>query len=142
MIAQDEHISADFEAEAEVGGGGGGGGVLEAERCRCALHSAIGELSFLDRLLVAMHYGVGLSQGEIATRLTIPPETIYHRLRRSVHDLGAVLARNGISGELDPARLSNALCSGSAAPGGLLEKIHHRAAGTARPARSLVASAL
>src|SRR3954465_14018619 len=59
------------------------------------LRAAIRNLSLLDRLLVALHFGAGLSHREISVELAIPSATICHRLQRSINTLRSILTQTG-----------------------------------------------
>ena len=95
---------------------------------RCALK--LDQLTADDRQLIALHYGGGLSQTEISESLSIPQQTISHRINRALKDLRAGLASAGFASvtAVLAANLTEAVSTGYTPPAGLSGRLRLRSA--------------
>ncbi len=86
---------------------------------REALRTVLRLLDLKDRQLVALRYGAGMSQRQIAEELAVPQRTISDRIRKLLAKLRNDLQRNGVftSAEaLTATCISDALCTGLPVP--------------------------
>lgn len=89
------------------------------------LRGMLGALPEIERQLVALYYGAGLTQEEIGEALALPQRTVSAKLKGSLDRLRKSLAGAGLAAAapmLTATTLSNALASGPEVPGGLLER--------------------
>lgn len=89
------------------------------------LRGMLGALPEIERQLVALYYGAGLTQEEIGKALALPQRTVSAKLKGSLDRLRKSLAGAGLAATvpmLTDATLSDALVSGGEVPGGLLER--------------------
>ncbi|MCK6473058.1 MAG: sigma-70 family RNA polymerase sigma factor [Planctomycetes bacterium] len=89
------------------------------------LRGMLGALPEIERQLVALYYGAGLTQEEIGEALALPQRTVSAKLKGSLDRLRKSLAGAGLAAAvpvLTDATLSDALSSGPKVPGGLLER--------------------
>lgn len=89
------------------------------------LRGLLGALPEIERQLVALYYGAGLTQEEIGEALALPQRTVSAKLKGSLDRLRKSLAGAGLAASvpvLTDATLSDALSSGPDVPGGLLER--------------------
>jgi len=77
---------------------------LTSREDRSAIEAAVAALDPMERAVIALAYGSGLSQSEIADRLEWPIGTVKTRTRRALRRLRDRLEeRHGSAGELDSA---------------------------------------
>jgi RNA polymerase sigma-70 factor (ECF subfamily) len=98
----------------------------ESSELTAALRRACDLLPELERQLIGLHFGGGLTQLEISQALSIPQQTISYRINQSLKLLRANLTSVGYSAAipiLAGSEFADALCSGAAAPTGLREKV-------------------
>lgn len=94
---------------------------VEREEERSALHQLLDELPHLDRQLVTLYFGAGMTQREISASLSVPQRTVSAKIQKTLEALRAGLARAGVAAlaPLGEAVLGEALRSGSPPPAGL-----------------------
>ncbi len=99
---------------------------LERKELLTALVKALDELPLVDRQLVALYYGGGLTKGEIAQKMSTTRSAISMRIKRSHARLCAHLSQAGypaMDPMLNAAALNEAICTGSPVPPGLYERV-------------------
>jgi RNA polymerase sigma-70 factor (ECF subfamily) len=104
---------------------------VEASELQHALRSEFDRLPELERQLIGMHFGGGLSQQEIGDALSMPQQTISYRLNETLKVLRSKLSSAGFAAAvpmLAGRGLMELLSSGRAAPMGLHGKILAKAA--------------
>ncbi|MCK6470291.1 MAG: sigma-70 family RNA polymerase sigma factor [Planctomycetes bacterium] len=87
-----------------------------------ALRNVFRRLPAADRRMVALYYGGGLSQEEIAETMAMPKRTVSYRLQKAIEQLREDLTRAGFAAAaplLAGEGLSEALCGGALAPAAL-----------------------
>jgi hypothetical protein len=87
------------------------------------IRSRIADLSALDRQLVILHFGAGLSVDEIGHTYKIPHHTVAFRVKRAAELLRAWVSALDATARLDARHIGDAICSGFRAPSGLYRKI-------------------
>ncbi|HYF49654.1 MAG TPA: sigma-70 family RNA polymerase sigma factor [Planctomycetota bacterium] len=90
------------------------------------LRKRILELPELDRQLVGLHFGGGLTQREIGDALSMPQQTVSFRLAESLRRLRSSLATAGFASAgafLDSGGIERTLSSGVQTPPALVEKV-------------------
>lgn len=107
-----------------------------AAELSAALRDRMQALPPLERQLMGLHYGGGLTQQEISEALSIPQQTISYRLGEALKGLRASLKTAGFAAAvplLESGKLGDVLCSGAKIPPGLrgrvLDGVTSRAAG-------------
>lgn len=103
---------------------------------RLAKQELLGEIRALlqklprrERAMVALHFGGGMSQAEIAKELGMPPRTLSTRLASVLAELREGLAAAGFAAAvplLNEQKLAEALTSGMRAPAGMAERVAGR----------------
>jgi len=96
-----------------------------------ALRTSVNRLPRLERQLVALHYGAGLSQVDMATKLSIPRRAVAFKIEEALRRLRQRLSQAGFSSagsSLIARTLHEAICSGHECPPGLFEKVMARIA--------------
>jgi RNA polymerase sigma-70 factor (ECF subfamily) len=104
----------------------GAADVMERTELLAALRNTLAELPELERQVVAMYFGAGLSQQEIGAALSIPQQTISVRINKAIENMRGSLARTGFAAALPligAEGLSDALSAGQSVPPGLREKV-------------------
>lgn len=99
---------------------------LEQRELMAALWDQLGRLPEMDRRLVAMYFGAGLSQNDIGEALEMPQSTVSTRMGKILKDLGAGLTRAGFASagmQLSPDLVGEAARSGVPVPDGLRELV-------------------
>jgi hypothetical protein len=91
-----------------------------------AIRSALESLPILDRQLIALHFGGGLSPIEIGNALALPHAAIRQLLRTAVASMHASLVDQGIADPISDDTVRRAVTSGLPAPIGLYEKVQQR----------------
>lgn len=91
-----------------------------------ALRAVVGKLPVPERRMVALYYGGGLSQEEIAETMAMPKRTVSYRLQKALEQLREDLTRAGFAAAaplLAGDRLAEALCTGVQAPATLAPRV-------------------
>ena len=99
---------------------------LERKELLDALVKALDELPLVDRQLVALYYGGGLTKGEIAQKMSTTRSAISMRIKKSHARLCSHLSQAGypaMDPQLSAAALNEAICTGSPVPPGLYERV-------------------
>lgn len=94
----------------------------EHDELHAALRRSMSDLPLSDRRLLALYYGSGLSQDEIADELEMPQRTVSDRLKRVLGLLRSRMATAGFAAAapmLNMEMFNAALTSGEAVPHGL-----------------------
>ncbi|MCK6473134.1 MAG: sigma-70 family RNA polymerase sigma factor [Planctomycetes bacterium] len=94
----------------------------EHDELHAALRRSMSDLPMSDRRLLALYYGSGLSQDEIAEELEMPQRTVSDRLKRVLGLLRSRMATAGFAAAapmLNMEMFNAALTSGEAVPHGL-----------------------
>src|SRR5579872_3311938 len=94
----------------------------EHDELLVALRRVMHELPALERQLVALHFGAGLTQQEIGAALSIPQQTISFKIKKVLEDLRGRLSIAGFAAAaplLSAEWMREAICSGVPAPQGL-----------------------
>ena len=102
-----------------------------------ALRDHLEMLPDLERQLVALYYGGGLSQGEIAAEMSLPRRTVASRMEGALQRLQRRLTQTGIAAPAAPVSagaLEEAICSGYEIPATLHQKVLDRIAQAGIPA--------
>ncbi len=90
------------------------------------LGKAVDGLTALDRKIVSLYYGAGMSQQEVGEALTMPQTTISHRIQEILENLRADLRRAGFTAGLsmlEEGTLAEVILSGHPVPQGLLKGV-------------------
>ncbi|MCK6472785.1 MAG: sigma-70 family RNA polymerase sigma factor [Planctomycetes bacterium] len=90
-----------------------------------ALHDLLSRLPDLERKLVALYYGAGMSQEEIGAALDMPQRTVSFKLQACLERLRKSLAQAGMAAAaplLTPQLIGTVLSTGPAVPQGLLAR--------------------
>jgi len=108
---------------------------LEGEELRHALHHALEELTSREKELVALYYGAGLTQKQIAGQLSLTQRTISDHLNRTVEKLRRSLGKQGLlaGAHADPEAC---LRAAFAEPSPVPPNSHPESSGTARPLKA------
>lgn len=99
---------------------------LEREETLAALRQGLDALPQLNRQLVALYYGAGFTQSEIAKALAMPARTVSFKLDEALKRLRTSLARAGMAAALpllDAGRFGPALGALHRPPAKLLDRI-------------------
>lgn len=91
-----------------------------------ALRAVVGRLPVPERRMVALYYGGGLSQEEIAETMAMPKRTVSYRMQKALERLREDLTRAGFAAAaplLAGDRLAEALCGGAQAPATLAPRV-------------------
>ncbi|MCK6470292.1 MAG: sigma-70 family RNA polymerase sigma factor [Planctomycetes bacterium] len=109
-------------------GAGASAAEADAERGELlgALRAVVGRLPVPERRMVALYYGGGLSQEEIAETMAMPKRTVSYRLQKALEQLREDLTRAGFAAAaplLAGDRLAEALCGGAQAPATLAPRV-------------------
>lgn len=91
-----------------------------------ALRAVVGQLPVPERRMVALYYGGGLSQEEIAETMAMPKRTVSYRMQKALERLREDLTRAGFAAAapmLAGERLGEALCGGVQAPATLAPRV-------------------
>ncbi|HYF50393.1 MAG TPA: sigma-70 family RNA polymerase sigma factor, partial [Planctomycetota bacterium] len=91
-----------------------------------ALRDKLQTLPALERQLVGLHYGGGLTQAEIGETLSMPQQTISYKLNEALKTLRSNLKSAGFAAAaplLESGKLCDALSGGHAAPATLQAKV-------------------
>ena len=83
-------------------------------------------LSALDRQLVVLHFGAGLTTDELGRTFEIPRRTVVYRVARAAERLCVGVPENNSGEALESGGIADAFCSGFRAPSGLYRKIEAR----------------
>ncbi len=113
-IGMDEQIQSLGQSE-------GTGERLGKEELLDVLRKLVWKLPQTEREMVALHYGAGLSQAEIARELGMPPRTLSARFAAVLSDLREKLSAAGLAAGLpllSDSILAEAVTSGCAMPAG------------------------
>jgi RNA polymerase sigma-70 factor (ECF subfamily) len=92
-----------------------------------ALQASLQRLPELERRLIALHFGCGISQPEISAELGIPQQTVSYKLTQTLGRLRSGLAAAGFSALiplLDNGGLSDALCEMANPPASLRKQVY------------------
>jgi RNA polymerase sigma-70 factor (ECF subfamily) len=106
-----------------------------------ALLAEFKRLPELDRQVVGLHFGGGMTQQEIGQALSVPQQTVSYRLNEALRHLRSTLTAGGYAIGV-PAMFAkifgDALCTGATVPPGLRERVMARIAarGSMRSRRS------
>jgi len=103
---------------------------LSALELAGALRSSLEKLPELERRLIALHYGCGMSQPEISSELGIPQQTVSYKLTQTLARLRTGLAASGFAAVIpafDKGGLGEALCNMSVPPVSLRQNVFARA---------------
>ncbi len=100
----------------------------ESERSELliAIRQQLSTLPERNRQLVALYYGAGLTQQQIATALDMPTRTVSFKIEETVKKLQALLSRTGFAVALpllDHNGLQEAICLGEKAPAHLWTRV-------------------
>lgn len=90
------------------------------------VRSALESLPILDRQLLALHFGGGLTPVEIGNALALPHATIQQLLRTAAASMRTCLKYRGIAELVSDDMMRRAVTSGLPAPTGLYEKVQQR----------------
>jgi RNA polymerase sigma-70 factor (ECF subfamily) len=99
---------------------------VESAELAEALRREVDGLPALDRQLVALHFGGGISQLEISQALSIPQQTISYRISTTLKTLKSRLSAAGHAAAiplLSAKGFIEIFCDGVNAPSGLREKV-------------------
>jgi len=105
-----------------------------------ALRRVVQELPALDRQLIALHFGAGLTQQEIGAALSIPQQTISFKIKKVLDDLRGRLSVAGFAAAaplVSAEFLSKAICGGLPAPHGLSARLLAKLATKSRALRAV-----
>lgn len=105
--------------------------VLERDELLARLRGLLDGLPDMERKLLALHFGGGLSHQEIGTALEMPRRTISYKIEESLKRLREGLVRAGLATAFPlvaGSSMGEAICSGYAAPAGLQTKVLDRIA--------------
>lgn len=102
--------------------------VQDAERSELSgmLRRLLERLSTPERQIVALYYGAGLSQEDIAETLAMPQRTVSHRVKEILSRLRSELGKAGFAGAVatvTPDTIGEAVCSGHPVPQGLEQSV-------------------
>ena len=101
---------------------------VERDELLSTVRRLTGELPALERQLLALYYGGGLTQSEISSALSIPQQTVSYRIEGVLERLRATLSKSGFAAIplVNDEILNSALCGGHDAPGELYGRIMNR----------------
>lgn len=99
---------------------------LRHGRLLTEIRSALYRLYALDRQLIALHFGGGLSHLQIAEALELPVATIRSRLGSAVANVNSILKHDGVQGLVSRENLTRAVTTGKATPRDLYGKVQQR----------------
>lgn len=83
------------------------------------LRRALERLSGTERQIVALYYGAGLSQADVANAMAMPQRTVSYRVKEILSRLRTDLTRAGVAAAITQEAISEAVCSGHAVPTGI-----------------------
>src|SRR2546426_41212 len=87
-----------------------------------ALRGEVQKLHFMDRQIVVLHCGAGLSQFEISKTLSLPQRTVSNRIERFFENIRIRLPWVAF----DLKQMNEAICGGVPVPSGIYEKVMRR----------------
>jgi RNA polymerase sigma-70 factor (ECF subfamily) len=102
------------------------------------LRRVLHDLPALERQVVALHFGAGLTQQEIGAALSIPQQTISFKIKKVLEDLRGRLSLAGFTAAaplLSAEWMNEAICSGIPAPHGMSAQVLLKAASRSRSLR-------
>ena len=128
----DERVSAEGKAASSD--------AVEHEERISALNGAMRGLPALERQLLALYYGVEMSQSEIGEELAMPNQTVSFRINKALESLRLNLTKAGFASVVPlvgAGILSEAMTRGPACPLATTEKLMQRIRLPENAARSL-----
>ncbi len=104
---------------------------IESNELVKAIRTAIGNLQQSDCQLIALHYGAGLSQRQIARELNLPQRTVSGRIQSLLKGIKKDLGRMGFEQNMaavTSTQLASAMLGGGNAPTGMTDRFYQRMA--------------
>ncbi len=98
------------------------------EELRRALAETLNALPMNERQVIALYFGAGLSQYEIARKLSLSQRTISSKMKKTLESLRMQLSRSGfaaLTAEGLASELPTAIYGGLSLPGGFTARVFH-----------------